>query len=84
MMAAWKPDTLTARLGDLATPVLLIAAEDDLAVPARISREAVGQMPKARLHLMPRGGHLVREVDADAVRHPILAFLRTTAAQPSA
>ncbi len=84
MMAAWELDGLTARLPALATPVLLIAAEDDLAVPARVSREAAGQMPNARLHLMPKGGHLVHEVDADAVLRPILDFLRETAGQPSA
>jgi magnesium chelatase accessory protein len=84
MMAAWELDTLTTRLPELVTQVLLIAAEDDLAVPARVSREASGQMPNARLHLMPKGGHLVHEVDADAVLRPILDFLRETAPQPSA
>lgn len=79
MMAAWQLDALNASLPGLATPVLLIACQDDLAVPARVSRNAAEIMPDARLHLIPNGGHLVHEVDAGLVMPPIRDFLRDTA-----
>ena len=78
MMAAWQLDGLLSRLPDQAVPVLLLVAEDDKTVPARISKDAAGRMPLAELAVMDRGGHLVHEVDAPAVAARIEAFLKGT------
>ncbi len=79
MMAAWQLDGLLSRLPQLATPVLLLVAEDDRTVPARISKDAAARMPKIELHAMRDGGHLVHETDAPAVATRIRAFLEQTA-----
>lgn len=79
MMAAWQLDGLLSRLPQLATPVLLLVAEDDRTVPARISKDAAARMAKIELHAMRDGGHLVHEMDAAAVATRIRAFLEQTA-----
>lgn len=79
MMASWDLNALNAALPALALPVLLMAAEDDPSVPARISREAGTRMAHAEVYLLPKGGHLVHEVDAGAVAARIRVFLDRTA-----
>jgi magnesium chelatase accessory protein len=80
MMAAWDLDWFLARLPQIATPVLLIAAADDGTVPARVSQDAAARLPRAELEKMAQGGHLVHEVDAPTVAARILLFLQKTAA----
>jgi magnesium chelatase accessory protein len=79
MMAAWQLDGLLSRLPQLATPVLLLAAEDDGSVPARISKDAAKRIQNAELGILPDGGHLVHEVDAPKVAARIRTFLDRTA-----
>lgn len=79
MMASWQLDGLLQRLPDQAVPVLLLVAEDDKTVPARISKDAAGRMPLAELAVMDRGGHLVHEVDAPAVAARICGFMERSA-----
>lgn len=79
MMAAWQLDGLLSRLPQLETPVLLLVAENDGTVPARISRDAATKMAKAELHAMRDGGHLVHEVNAAGVGATIRVFLDRTA-----
>ncbi len=79
MMAAWQLDGLLSRLSQLTTPVLLVAAENDRSVPARISKDAASTLPNAEISILPDGGHLVHEVDAPAVAARIRAFLDRTA-----
>lgn len=79
MMAAWRLDGLLSRLPRLAVPVLLMVAEDDGTVPARISKDAGTRMPKAELIVLHDGGHLVHEVNAPVVAARIRAFLTQTA-----
>jgi magnesium chelatase accessory protein len=79
MMASWQLDGLLSRLPQLRTPVMLLAAEDDGTVPARISRDAANRLPSAELVTLQGGGHLVHEVDAAEVGARIRAFLDRTA-----
>jgi 3-oxoadipate enol-lactonase len=46
------------RLASLRTPTLVIAGEEDLLTPPRLSRELANSIPGARLVLMPGVGHL--------------------------
>lgn len=75
MMAQWRLDGLMARLPAIATPTLLIASTGDLAVPARISRDAARHMPDARYAELPAFGHLVHEEAAPEVAALLLPFL---------
>lgn len=67
MMAAWELEPLQNKLYRLKTPLILIAANDDSFVPARVSNEAAAKSKNAELVLLPNGGHLVHEIDAGAV-----------------
>lgn len=75
MMAQWRLDDLMRQLPTIATPTLLIASSGDLAVPARISRDAAHQMPAASYAELPDHGHLVHEEAPHAVADLILPFL---------
>jgi magnesium chelatase accessory protein len=67
MMAAWELEPLQNKLRSLPTPLTLIAANDDTFVPARVSKEAAEKALQAQIILLPKGGHLVHEIDANAV-----------------
>jgi magnesium chelatase accessory protein len=67
MMAAWELEPLQNKLANLKTPLTLIAANDDSFVPARVSKEAAAKAQDAEVILLPKGGHLVHEIDAMAV-----------------
>jgi magnesium chelatase accessory protein len=71
MMANWDLAPLRSRFRLIDTAVTLIAAEDDPMVPARISREAAGRFPDARHVEVPRGGHLLHEIDPESVASTI-------------
>lgn len=81
MMAQWRLEDLMRLLPTIATPTLLIASAGDLAVPARISRDAAHHMPAASYAELPDHGHLVHEEAAEAVAAALLPFLATLRAQ---
>lgn len=56
-VAALRRADLSARLGEIAMPVLLIATEDDMMVPSDCSQHLAQALPRAELKLLPRGGH---------------------------
>lgn len=64
MMAAWELEPLQRKISNLQTPMILIAANDDQFVPARVSIEAAAKAPNARFFPLTKGGHLVHETDA--------------------
>jgi len=65
-------------LGNIETPVLMINAMDDsLAVPENV-RSLAGQIPNARLFVMPDGGHILLG-HTEEVKSEISRFLRTNA-----
>jgi aminoacrylate hydrolase len=65
---------ITARLGEITTPTLLIAAEDDMLVPDLCSEELEQGLPHARLEHM-RGGHACNITEPDAFNRHVLEFL---------
>ena len=67
MMAAWELQPLQNKLSSLKTPLTLIAANEDSFVPARVSKEAAEKTPNAVFVLLPKGGHLVHEIEPAAV-----------------
>lgn len=75
MMSQWRLDGLLARLPALATPTLLIVADDDRTVAPAVSARAAERMPRARLLRLPAGGHLVHESHAAEVDRAIRSFL---------
>jgi magnesium chelatase accessory protein len=60
MMAQWRLGPLLDRLDSITSPVLLIAATDDRAVPPRVSEAAAARISRGSLLRIP-GGHLVHE-----------------------
>lgn len=82
MMAQWRLRPLLDRLDQITGPVLLIAAEDDRAVPAAVSATAAARIPAATLLRLP-GGHLVHEDPDSPVAGIILDWLAGQAAQAS-
>jgi len=75
MMAQWELEPLLANLPKLQMPTLLLAAENDRAVPPETSRKAAAQMPNASFELVPKLGHLMHEEDPDLICARIKAFL---------
>lgn len=65
---------ITDRLGEISTPTLLIAAEDDMLVPDLCSEQLECGLPHARLERM-RGGHACNVTEPDAFNRHLLEFL---------
>lgn len=78
MMAQWDLNPLLQTLPDYAGPLLLIAAENDKAVPPQTSQNVAHKMARAEVTMLPGLGHLAHEEDAAACAAPILAFLTKT------
>jgi aminoacrylate hydrolase len=62
------------RLGEISTPTLLIAAEDDMLVPDLCSEQLERGLPHARLVRM-RGGHACNITEPDIFNRHVLEFL---------
>ncbi len=75
MMAEWKLQGLLNRLPQTQTKVTLIASEGDRAVPAQVSIDAARRIPGAKLHLLPKLGHLAHEETSDGLSALILDVL---------
>jgi magnesium chelatase accessory protein len=75
MMADWKLQPLLNRLPQTTTKVTLIASEGDRAVPAQVSIDAAKRIPGAKLHLLPKLGHLAHEEREDGLSALILDSL---------
>jgi magnesium chelatase accessory protein len=78
MMADWKLQPLLSRLPQTQTKVTLIASEGDRAVPPQVSIDAAKRIPGAKLHLLPKLGHLAHEETMDGLSALILASLCQT------
>jgi magnesium chelatase accessory protein len=69
MMANWQLEGLGARLGHLTSPVLLVSAANDAAIPKAAVTQAVALIPGCETLEMAALGHLAHEEDAgQAVR----------------
>lgn len=74
MMANWRLEDLQARLPSLASPVLLLHAEGDTAIPGSAVREAADAIPGAQLVTTAGAGHLAHEERPQEVAAMISAF----------
>jgi magnesium chelatase accessory protein len=75
MMADWRLQPLLNRLPETKTKVTLIASEGDRAVPPQVSIDAAKRIPGAKLHLLPKLGHLAHEETEDGLSALILDSL---------
>jgi pimeloyl-ACP methyl ester carboxylesterase len=69
-----RPELL-AKYPQLATPVLLLWAEDDPAAPLRWASEALELLPDAQLRTVPGAGFLVAYDDPVVLARELIAFL---------
>ena len=75
MMAGWQLGPLLSRLPAQRSPVWLIAAAQDRAVPPSVSEQACARIPGCRYTLLPQGGHLAHEEAQDGLASLILPHL---------
>jgi magnesium chelatase accessory protein len=75
MMSQWNLTPLIARLSALTTPVLLLTGHRDTTVPPRVSRSAVGRLPRGLWVDLPGLGHLMHEEVPAATAEAILPWL---------
>ena len=66
---------VTAQLGELRVPTLVIGGADDLLVPPRRLEQTAAAIPGAELHLLPRTGHFTHLEQSDAALALVTAFL---------
>ena len=73
---SWNVAPLTARLPDIGTRVLLIAGQDDYAVPLAEQVRLLRALPNACLEVVPNAGHLLHEQRPEAIGALILREFR--------
>ncbi len=76
MMANWRLEGLGARLGDLASPVLLVSAAKDAAIPKAAVMQAVALIPGCETSEMAPLGHLAHEEDPTQAAKIITEFAK--------
>jgi magnesium chelatase accessory protein len=72
MMARWDLGELAPRMARLQSPLALIVAEGDLAVPPSDAVEVQKLLPQTRVYPLAGLGHLAHEEDGQAVAKVIL------------
>jgi magnesium chelatase accessory protein len=66
MMANWDLEGLQRDLPRLQTPLILVAADGDKAVPLKVSQKVLALVPSARLIMQEGVGHLAHEENPEA------------------
>lgn len=66
-----------ARLGEIRTPTLVVAAADDVITPRFYSEELADAIPGAKLVILEAGGHYVPNVQPDPYNAAVGGFLRS-------
>jgi magnesium chelatase accessory protein len=79
MMAHWDLRPLARELPRLGVPLLLLAGQNDRAVPPSQARRVAGRVPGSRWALLPRVGHLAHE---EAPRAVLDAMAQAPRAEP--
>lgn len=64
------------RLAQIAAPVRVVVAADDIVTPAYLSQRLADAIPQAELRLLPRGGHYAMRAEPALYRDAVLDFLR--------
>ncbi len=68
---------IDARLGEIATPVLVSASADDMLVPVLCSEHLAAGLPNATLAITPWGGHAFTVTAPDTFNASLIAFLQS-------
>ncbi|MEA3054133.1 MAG: aminoacrylate hydrolase [Sphingomonadales bacterium] len=76
-VAALQAFYLDDRLGEIATPLLALAAKDDMLVPWTCTPAYADRIPTASTRLMDWGGHACNVTDPDGFNRLVLEFLRS-------
>ena len=76
MMANWRLEALGARLGNLTSPVLLVSAAKDAAIPKPAVVQAVDLIPGCETQEITTLGHLAHEEDPEQAAKIIVEFAR--------
>lgn len=76
MMANWRLEGLGARLGNLTSPVLLVSAAKDAAIPKPAVTQAVALIPACETQEMAELGHLAHEEDPAQATKIITEFAK--------
>lgn len=79
MMANWRLEGLGARLGNLTSPVLLVSAANDAAIPKTAVTQAVALIPGCETREMAGLGHLAYEEDPARAVKIITEFAKAKA-----
>jgi magnesium chelatase accessory protein len=78
MMAGWELEPFAAQLPSLQTPLTLIHAQNDKAVPLKVANKVKALLPGTKIVLQPGLGHLSHEEapeeTADLIRKECLLF----------
>jgi aminoacrylate hydrolase len=74
-VAALQAFYIADRLGEIATPILALAAKDDMLVPWTCSRALADGAPSATLELMDWGGHACNVTDPGRFNQIVSAWL---------
>lgn len=72
---ASRDSDLTARLGELAMPVLVVTGDDDRIVPTADSVRVAGEIADAQLVILPACGHVPQEECPNAFLEAVESFL---------
>jgi aminoacrylate hydrolase len=74
-IAAVRAFDISARLGQITTPVLSLAAEDDLLSPYTAAKALADGLQNGVYAAMPRGGHACNVTEPEAFNSILLAWL---------
>ena len=81
MMAGWSLTKLNQDLPKLQVPTLLIAGEEDRAVPPRVSQDLADRIPGAQFQSFQGLGHLIHEEAPEEITNILHAFVSGLYAQ---
>ncbi|MDG2533770.1 pyrimidine utilization protein D [Sphingomonas sp. HITSZ_GF] len=74
-IAALRSFDIAGDLGAIATPTLLVVAEDDMLVPPHCARQLAAGLPRAQLGPLGSGGHACNVTRPDLFNRLVLAWL---------
>jgi magnesium chelatase accessory protein len=83
MMANWDLDALERELPALPVPMLLLAGQNDAAVPHDVATRVGAGVPNGEARVLATLGHLAHEEAPDRIADAVLAFARAHAILPA-
>lgn len=83
MMANWELTELMAEMPAMQMPLLLIAAQNDKAVPPKVSADVAARCTTITLELWPGLGHLAHEEEPEKSVARVLDFARQVGVLPA-